>query len=169
MLGLRAAGQRFVLLNAAVAKADVSLSEAGLPSRWKIGPPTLDYAHASYVTVDVSATLKALRPLRPAHVSVQRNGAGVEIKWIRQTRNGGDAWELEDVPLGEAVERYQLAGDEWCNGCAHMGHAQCRNSFTATQNLATDFGALPNSLTLRVAQFSATVGAGPFLERTLNV
>jgi hypothetical protein len=35
--------------------------------------------------------------------------------------------------------------------------------------MAADFGAVPSSLTLRVAQLSAAVGAGPFLERTLNV
>jgi GTA TIM-barrel-like domain/Putative phage tail protein len=168
MLVTRAAGQRFVLLNAALGQAQGNLSDAVLSSRWKIGPAQLDSGHAAYVTLDLLPTVKALRPLRPTHLKLKRDAAGVTFSWIRQTRSGGDAWDVDDVPLGEEQERYVLQV---------MSGAFVQRSWNPTQTqqfysnaeIAADFGSLPASLFLRVAQISAVTGAGTFLERTLNV
>jgi hypothetical protein len=168
MLPLRGAGERFVLLNAAVTQPTQSVSEASVPSRWRLGPPTLDHGHPAYVQLDVPATLKALRPLRPARLSLKRNAAGFDVRWIRQTRTGGDAWELEDVPLGETLERYKL---QVMNGAAvvRSTEVQTPDYFYADTNVLADFGGMPSTLTLRVSQFSSAVGFGPYLERTVNV
>jgi hypothetical protein len=139
-----------------------------VPSTWRVGPQSLDHGHPSYVTVDIPPTLKALRPLVPAHISAKRTASGLEISWIRQTRSGGDAWELQDVPLGEATEAYTLQV---------MNGANMLRSWSTTvpqqvyidSDITTDFGSQPTTLSLRVAQFSAATGPGPFLERTLNV
>ena len=42
------------------------------------------------------------------------------------------------------------------------------NYLYSTADFTTDFGASPASVKLRVAQMSATVGAGDILERTFN-
>jgi hypothetical protein len=168
MLPARSAGQRFVLLNGAVTQVAGGLADASVVSRWKVGPAALDHAHPAYVTLDVAPTLKGLRPLRPQHLKAQRNGATVAISWIRQTRIGGDAWDVEEVPLSEDVERYQL---QVMNGAVVV------RSFLPTvpaQNysdaeMMVDFGAVPATLSLRVAQVSATVGAGTILEGVVNV
>ncbi len=168
MLASRPSGQRVVLLNSAVTKMALSLPEATAATRWRVGPPSLDHGHPAYVTVDVLPTLKALRPLAPAQVKARRVLGGIEISWIRQTRVGGDAWNLSDVPLSEEREAYLLqimSGStikrSWSPGAAPQ--------FYADADVMADFGLNINALTLRVAQVSAAVGVGPFLERTLNV
>ncbi len=168
MLSTRPAGQRFVLMNSAVAKAASSLAEATVPTTWRVGPQSLDHGHPSYVTAVVPPTLKALRPLMPAHVLAKRTAGGVAISWIRQTRSGGDAWALQDVPLGEASEAYTL---QVMNGATvvRSWSTDVPQQLYSNSDIMADFGSQPNSLALRVAQFSAATGAGPFLERTLNV
>jgi hypothetical protein len=168
MLPSRAAGQRFVLLNGAVAQVAGTLQDAALPTRWRVGPSSLDSGHPAYVTIDVAPTLKALRPLRPAHVRAVKSGGGVNITWIRQTRSGGDGWELGDVPLSEDSESYVLTV---LNGAAVVRtfNATVAQQFYSDAQMIADFGVLPAALTLRVAQVSAAFGAGTVLERVVNV
>jgi GTA TIM-barrel-like domain/Putative phage tail protein len=163
----RSAGQRFILMNSAVAKASVSLAEATVPSTWRVGPPSLDHGHPAYVTVESPPNLKALRPLAPAHVKATKVAGGIAIEWIRQTRSGGDAWELQEVPLSETTEAYTL---QILNGTSVVRQWQTTlpNQFYSTSSMTTDFGSVPTALNVRVAQLSAAVGAGAFLERTLN-
>jgi Putative phage tail protein len=168
MLALRPAGQRFVLLNSAVAKANVSLAEATVPSTWRVGPSAKDHAHPAYVTLNLPASLKALRPLAPAHVSAKRIAGGINISWIRQTRTGGDAWELLDVPLGEDGENYSVSVMNGATELRNWSTTTTQHFYSDTEILA-DFGAQPNSLSLRIAQVSAATGPGAYLERTVNV
>lgn len=168
MLYSRPAGQRFVLMNSAVAKADVSLAEATVPSTWRIGPSSLDHGHPAYVTLNMQPTLKALRPLVPAHVFAKRTASGIDLTWIRQTRSGGDAWELQDVPLGETREEYAVQVMIGTTVVRNWATTVPRQTYSNSEMLA-DFGSPPNALTVRVAQLSAATGPGPFLERTLNV
>jgi GTA TIM-barrel-like domain/Putative phage tail protein len=168
MVATRAAGQRFIVLNSAVAKASVSLAEAALPSQWRVGPPSLDHGHPAYVALDVPATLKALRPLAPTQLKARRTVGGVTLNWIRQTRSGGDAWDLLDVPLAEANELYTLKLVNGATVLRQWSPIQQQQFYSDAEMLA-DFGSAPNTLTFRVAQVSAAVGNGPFLERTLNV
>ncbi len=168
MLPLRIAGQRFVLMNGAVLQVQSTLSESVLPSIWRIGPANLDHGHPAYVTAVVPPTLKALRPLRPVHVRAKPAVGGVLISWTRQTRHGGDAWEIENVPLSEDSERYQL---QVMNG-ANVGRSWSTSApqqFYSSAEMLADFGAPPATLSLRVAQVSASFGAGTILEGIVNV
>jgi hypothetical protein len=168
MLPQRPAGQRLILLNAAVVQPAVTLAEAGLQSTWRIGPQHLDHGHSTYVETTTPGCLKALRPLAPVRLKGQADAAGVILSWIRQTREGGDSWDLADVPVGEATEHYRLTILD--------GVAVKRNLDTTTDtylystaDMLADFGALPNSFTARVAQVSAVFGEGTPLERTIHV
>ena len=168
MLPSRAAGHRFVLLNGAVSQIAGTLSEALVPSRFKVGPASLDAGSPAYVTVDVAPTLKGLRPLQPTMLRAVRSAGGVVISWIRQTRNGGDGWDLAEVPLGEDSESYVLSV---LNGAAvvrsfAVGGPQ---QFYSDAQMIADFGAVASTLSLRVAQVSAAVGPGTVLERVVNV
>jgi hypothetical protein len=165
MVSSRAAGERFVLLNGAVGQVAGAAVEA---STWRVGPETQDHGHPSYVSLDLPPTLKGLRPLRPAHVKARRDASGVTINWIRQTRVGGDAWDVVEVPLSEESESYALQVMNGANAVRSWTVSSPQRTYTNAE-MAADFGAVPSSLTLRVAQLSAAVGAGPFLERTLNV
>ena len=95
----------------------------------------------------------ALRPWAPAHLRAKRAASGdVAISWIRCARTGGDAWGPGEPPLGVDAERYQL---EILGG----GGAVLRTitvttpAFTyAAADQTADFGGLPGSLRLRLAQ-----------------
>jgi hypothetical protein len=50
-----------------------------------------------------------LRPYRPVHFDARRlANMDIHIDWKRQTGIDGDFWDALDVPLGEAIESYQL-------------------------------------------------------------
>ena len=168
MLPLRTSGQRVVLLNAAVVQATGTVDEASLASTWRIGPIQHDHGHSSYVTKTLPPWLKALRPLRPAQLRAWRDTAGLNIRWQRQTRSGGDSWELADVPLSEASEVYDLQVLDGSTLKRRWTVNMPSQVYSETQILA-DFGAWPAILMLRVAQVSAVVGSGPFIERIFNV
>ncbi len=167
MLSLRAFGQNFILLNGAVVQPEISLTEAGLEATWRLGPAQLDYGHPAYLEFTFAGLLKSLRPLRPAVIKMAAGAGGFNISWIRRTRIDGDSWELAEVPLGEATEQYRLQ--------IYSGTTLKRslvlsapNYFYGNADFATDFGAAPAAVKLRIAQMSATTGAGDILERTFN-
>src|SRR5690606_29181152 len=109
----------------------------------------------------------ALLPLSPVHVKAARESGGVRISWIRRTRIDGDGWGVE-VPLGEEVEAYKL---DVFSGGAIVRSIACGASeaFYPDADELADFGAPQASLHLRVAQLSATVGAGHPAELTLTL
>jgi hypothetical protein len=168
MLALRPAGQDFILLNAAVVQPDVSLTETSLNTTWRLGPSSLDIGHSSYVQFEFTGQLKALRPLAPVRLKSSSDATGVSLSWIRQTRLNGDSWDLAEVPLGEDAELYKL---DILNGAAVVRSVLCSspNYLYSAANLTTDFASLPANFTARIAQVSATFGAGAVLERIVNV
>ena len=168
MLSSCAAGARFVLLNAAVVQPAVSLAEAGLASAWRIGPQQLDHGHDSYVEITLNGTLKALRPLAPVRLTGRSDAGGVTLSWIRQTRTGGDSWDLAEVPLGEDSELYRITILDGAT-VKRAVDVSTPQWIYSTANMAADFGGLPSSFTTRVAQVSAGFGAGTALERIINV
>jgi hypothetical protein len=168
MLALRGAGQRFVVLNGAVTQAAGTLQEATTASRWRVGPPQYDQAHPSYVTVDVAPTTRGLRPLPPVHMKMIKEAGGVRFSWTRQTRFGGDAWDVDEVPLAEASELYEVRVMNGAN-IARSWRSMEPHQFYGDALMIADFGAVPSQLTLRVAQVSAAVGTGIFSERTFDV
>jgi hypothetical protein len=167
-LGLRPAGQAFILLNAAVVQPEQSLSEASLASTWRLGPSSLDIGHSSYVQFEFTSQLKALRPLPPVRLKSISDASGVALSWIRQTRTNGDSWDLIEVPLGEDTELYKL---DILNGATLVRSISlpASNYFYSTANLIADFGSVPPSFTARVSQLSAATGPGAVLERIINV
>lgn len=168
MLALRAAGEEFVLLNEAVVPAIVSLSEATLPSIWRIGPARLDHGHPAYVEITMAATLRALRPLAPVQPRMKRELGGIALSWIRQTRISGDSWDLADVPLGEDSEAYRL---DILDGATlkRSVNLSTPSYFYSDAAMTSDFGAPQATLRIRVAQLSASIGPGTPLERLLHV
>ncbi len=168
MLAVRPAGQDFVLLNAAVVQPELTLTEAGLSTTWRMGPSSLDIGHSSYVQFDFAGQLKALRPLPPVRLKSFTDASGVALSWIRQTRVNGDSWDLVEVPLGEETELYKV---DILNGSTLVRSVQSATPayLYTTANLISDFGSMPASFTARVFQISAATGSGAVLERIINV
>ncbi len=92
------------------------------------------------------------------HLKAWRAASGVTISWIRRTRIDGDTW-VGEVPLGEDSEQYEvdvLSGGDVVRTLA----ATNPGALYAAADELDDFGSAQASLTVRVAQISATVGRG---------
>lgn len=168
MLPLRAAGARLVLLNGAAVQTGLSLAEAAMPSTWRIGPQGLDHGHPSYLEVTTAGAVKALRPLAPVRLTARAGSGGVTLHWIRQTRIDGDSWDLAEVPLAEADERYTVT---ILNGATVVRSADVSAPQFSYGNaeMTSDFGGMPALFTARVSQLSSAYGAGTPIERTIHV
>ena len=101
-----------------------------------------------------------LRPYAPCHLRLTQSGGGdLALGWIRRTRIDGDAWDLAEVPLGEASEAYVVR--------VRQGAAILREetvtapgwSYSAAAQ--TSDGVAPGD-TIEVAQVSERYGPGLF-------
>lgn len=153
------AGARFVLVNTAVTRIDLTASEIRLPYSWRVGPAARDIGDASYVTAEHTFEGLGLKPLSPVHVRAARSGGDISISWLRRTRVGGDAWESPDVPLSEDVESYEV---DILDGAAVKRTLTATSesvTYTSAQQ-AADFGGAQSSVDVRVYQLSASYGRG---------
>jgi hypothetical protein len=155
-------------LNSAVVQPQIDLSEASALSNWRIGSATLDHGHAAYLSLPFQGLRKGLRPLSPVHLKSRRIGADIELRWLRRTRLDGDSWELNDVPLGEASESYQLDIRDGPTLKRRIILASPNYLYSAA-NMIADFGAPPANFTANIAQISAVSGVGASLERIVYV
>ncbi|WP_430431804.1 baseplate multidomain protein megatron [Oceanicaulis sp.] len=84
------------------AERDAALSVIAVPQGARRSDGRARQLQAVYHACD-------LRPLSPVHLKVTRTAQGLTLDWIRRTRIGGDRWQGLDVPLGEALEAYDVA------------------------------------------------------------
>ncbi|MDQ0324517.1 hypothetical protein J2R99_000366 [Rhodopseudomonas julia] len=164
------AGNAFVLLNDAVAVLPMGLDAIGREQRLRIGPIAESHAAASFVEIAVTPEGRGLRPASPVHLRARRVSAtgDVALSWTRRTRFGGDSWALAEVPLNETREAYRV---EILDGGTVRREAETGSAsfaYAAADQLA-DFGALPEVLSVRVAQLSETIGPGFAAEATLRL
>ncbi|MFO0992403.1 MAG: glycoside hydrolase/phage tail family protein [Hyphomicrobiales bacterium] len=162
------AGGRFVLLDAAVVQADTSLAAIGSTPVWRIGPAGSDHGDPAYVEFAHELTGLGLRPLAPCGVRARRDAGDMVISWIRRTRIDGDSWGIIEVPLGEESESYRLEILLGSSVLRSVTLAEPLYRYAAADELA-DFGAPQSSLAIRVAQVSAILGPGTYLESIIHV
>jgi hypothetical protein len=160
MTGTIPDGARVVVLDHAVIPADMDTASLGLTLNWQCGPARDSLGSSTYAKLAQRFTGQGLRPYAPVHIRATRTTIGdVAIRWVRRTRIDGDSWEQVDVPLGETDERYRveiLAGPEIKRT---IDVTTREAAYTAAEQVA-DFGAIPATLTVRIAQLSSTYGAG---------
>jgi hypothetical protein len=154
-----AAGARFVLLNAAIARLDLSAAEIGLPYKWRVGPAARDIGDATYVAATHTFTGLGLKPLSPVHVRGTRSAGDVAISWIRRTRVGGDSWETSQVPLAEDAESYEVDVLDGETVVRTLASATPAVTYTAADQIS-DFGSEQPAYDVRVYQLSGSHGRG---------
>lgn len=160
------AGAHFVLLDDALMRANLGMDERFAPLIWQARSlsqpasisPIQTFRHES----------RASRPLAPAQARARRKPEGVRFGWIRQSRLGGEAFDADEIPLGESLEAYRftllsagIAMREWS-----LNEAQLL--YTNTQEMA-DFGAVQSTFEVEIAQISALWGPGTPLRRRLGI
>ena len=153
-----AAGAPFVLLNANVQTVASGLDALGRTLQLRVVASGRDTADPSAFALTATPQATALMPLSPVHLKAARDGSGVTFTWIRRTRIDGDSW-VGEVPLGEDSEQYAIDILSGGDVARTLETASPAVLYAAADELA-DFGAVQTSLTVRVAQVSATVGRG---------
>ncbi len=159
-------GSPFVLLDEHVVPVARGLGALGRPLQLRIIAADRDHGDAAALAIEATPLATALRPLSPAHLRAARDGSGVQFRWIRRTRIDGDSWEAQDVPLGEQFEKYQIDILSGTNVLRTLD-AFAPNVLYAAADEIADFGSPQGTLSVRLAQVSATVGRGIATETTL--
>ncbi|WP_018701248.1 baseplate multidomain protein megatron [Amorphus coralli] len=162
------AGSRVVLLSEAVTRLPLDRSAVGLKRIYRIGPPQGGIAGTAVVQTNHAASARGLLPLSPVHARGRRRADGaLVLTWIRRTRIGGDDWMGEDVPLGETAERYRLEILDGGEVVRTVETVMPSYAYTAAEQVA-DFGSVPGSVDVRIAQLASGIGADVPLQATLT-
>jgi hypothetical protein len=152
-------GAPFVLLDAHVTPIARGLDQLGRTMQLRVVAAARDHGDAASVTLTLTPRATALRPLSPAHPRARRTAEGILLRWIRRTRVGGDSWDLQDAPLGETAEAYEIDILSAGEVVRTLTAATPAVVYAAAEEIA-DFGAPQASLSFRVMQMSASVGRG---------
>ena len=101
---------------------------------------------------------RALKPYAPVHARWVSDEAGNHtITWIRRTRLDGDSWALYQVPLGEALEAYEVDIIGGGDVVRTIETSTPEAIYSATQRQA-DLGSVDSAYKIRVYQISVLVG-----------
>ena len=161
-------GTRVLQLDRNLIAAASGLDLLGRAVTFRVGRADRDHGDAGVAEITAAIGPRALLPLAPVHARAKRSGAGVELSWTRRTRANGDSWDLLEVPLGEGSEAYRV---EVMNGgivVRTLASAVPSVTYAAADEIA-DFGAAQALLDLRIAQLSASVGAGAPLTARVRI
>jgi hypothetical protein len=165
---LKPEGSRFVLLDDGVLPLISGIDALERAVEIRAAPAGRDFADDTAVAAIATPGPAALRPFAPVHLKAEREEGGLVFRWTRRTRQGGDAWEATEVPLGEEREHYLveiMSGDQVVRS---VQTSQPQLFYEEAERVA-DFGASMSAITVRVFQISAVVGAGRAAERTFHV
>jgi hypothetical protein len=158
----------FVLLDEHVVPVARGLDMLGRPLSLRIVAAERDHGDAAAVAIETEPQGVSLRPYAPVHLRATRGEFGVVLSWIRRTRFDGDSWEAEEVPLGEAVERYEIDILEGTTVKRVLSSTTAQVLYASADEIA-DFGAPIAAISLRVVQMSALVGRGYPAEAVVSV
>lgn len=151
---VKQSGTPFILLDDRVVPAGLQQPENGLSLNWRAGLAGRDFTDEYFSTQSTEGGLRAIKPLSPVHLRYKRQANGdLSFRWIRRGRIDADSWMGEDIPLGEATEKYlvQLWQGET------LLHTEV---VTEPHFLYSGFIADGEYLRFEVAQISQACGAG---------
>lgn len=161
-------GARIIKLDERLARIDIAAHEWNEPVAFRAPPAGGGESDGRAAELTVTLPHAALRPWAPAHVRAKRLAGGdVAISWIRCAR-AGDAWGPGDLPLGFAAEGYRLEVLDSGVAVRTVDIAEAAYTYTAAEQTA-DFGGLPASLQLRIAQIGDNGAAGLNKELTITL
>lgn len=152
------AGERFVLLDRRLASAALMASDKGRV--FEVAAATYGKTLEPEDAILFTAQLRALQPYAPVHLhAVRANHGDAVLHWTRRSRIHGDWQDYQDIPLGEADERYDLeimAGEEVVRSVRVTTPSY---NYSAAHQVA-DFGGIQGNITIIVYQLSSLVGRG---------
>ncbi|MEM6496286.1 MAG: glycoside hydrolase/phage tail family protein [Pseudomonadota bacterium] len=159
-------GAPFVLLNGAIQRIDLTPEQVKLPLNWRYGPASRDIGHSDFAEETHEFLGLGRRPLSPVHVRGLRSNRDLTISWIRRTRTGGDNWEVEDVPLGEEFESYEVDILDGSDVVRTLSALTTSVDYPVANQVA-DFGSAQDQIVCSVYQISRIWGRGTGRQATV--
>lgn len=151
-------GSWFVFMTKDIPQLDLLSRHRNYARNYRIGPSGRGYDDPSFQHYRESFSGVGLRPYRPVHLRKSVASSGdIDVRWIRQTRIGGDSWDGLEVPMGEEEERYLV---RVMNGTTLVREAQVVVpiwSYSVSEQVEDGIGP---GFFVRVSQVSAQFGAG---------
>jgi hypothetical protein len=161
-----AAGADFVLYDSALTGLPEFAGQRGLERHFRVGDSRRPYTDERYIHRTFRFDGIGLRPYSPVHVRHVRASDGtVSVSWVRRTRVFGDDWLADEVPLGEASERYRVRIVK--GGTALAMYDTVIPGFDYAASMQVADGA-SGTFDIEVAQVSERFGPGPFTRITIN-
>lgn len=158
-IGTHQAGERVVLLSmAGTLRPNEGPSAIGAQRYYK--PVSIRNTLAQTVATSYANQAVGLKPYAPVRLrgGKQVNGDFL-LQWTRRTRIDGGWRNSVNVPLGEALEQYEVDIMSGTTVKRTLTSSTPNVTYTAAQQ-TTDFGAVQTTLSIRVYQISAVVGRG---------
>ena len=154
------AGSWFVLFDGTPAQIELSSAQRRISRHYRVGPARRAVDDPSYKHLVEAFDGNGLRPYAPCHLRLTQSGGGdLALGWIRRTRIDGDAWDLAEVPLGEASEAYVVRVRQGASILREETVTAPAWSYSAAAQ--TSDGVAPGD-TIEVAQVSERYGPGLF-------
>ncbi|MGV6800751.1 MAG: baseplate multidomain protein megatron [bacterium] len=153
-------GARLVIINSAINRVGFPFADRLTAISRLAGPFSELPGSDNFISrTDTFAGL-GWRPLAPCHARVKTTVSGIDLSWIRRTRRGGDNWQVEEVPLGEEQELYEV--DILNNGVVIRTIESSLPRITYSQaEIQEDFGGtVPGGAEYAIYQLSSLVGRG---------
>ncbi len=156
---IASSGSDFVLIDEALVPVNMGVNDIGLSYYWRYGPAPYGLGHPAFQTNQFAFGARGLRPFSPVHLSGGNQNGDFHIHWIRRSRVGGDNWELEEVPIGETLEHYEI--DILDNGSVMRTiSTQSPEGVYSAGDQLSDWGAVQSSYHIKVYQISEIYGRG---------
>lgn len=169
-IGTHAIGDRFVMLTPGGNLIRIIDNHANWNDSRYIKAVSLGQNIADVTAVSFTNTGVSSKPLSSSYVRGIVDGSqNWNLSWLRRTRYNGTLQDnVTDVPLNEDSEQYTL---NIMSGSTIVRQVLIDvNNFQYTLAMQTaDFGSFQTTLTIKVAQNSALVGAGYYSSRTFTL
>lgn len=157
--------ERFVFLDSAVIKKDVTISSFGLLRYYK--PVTVSATLAGTDEQTFTYAGNKFKPLSPVDIQAARDVSdNITLTWKRRTRIDGEWRDSVNVPLGEESEAYEVDIMDGSSVVRTISVTAQSASYSAADQ-TTDFGSTQSSLSVKIYQLSAIVGRGVAGEATI--
>lgn len=151
-------GERFVLLDNAIADTTMSPASLGLSRNYKA--VSIGTTLGSAATTSFTFTGQCLKPYAPVHLSAEGTlGSDVTVTWVRRDRLYGAWRDGVDVGMAEAQECYEI--EIVIDGDVVRTERVTFPNFTYTLAMQTlDGASTATSIIARIMQLSSIVGRG---------
>ncbi|HWL31940.1 MAG TPA: glycoside hydrolase/phage tail family protein [Xanthobacteraceae bacterium] len=161
------AGAPFVLIDDHLVPIARGLDALGRAMTLRVMAASRDQGDPAAAELAVTPKPVALLPLSPGHLRARRVAEGIALSWARRTRLDAHNPQLREVPLGEAREAYAVDVLSGAGDVVRSYESSGPSLLYPAADEIADFGAPQASVTVRVAQLSATVGRGTPAQSTL--